>query len=456
MSTVFYSFHLFRPKFFRHLGFNRSEIGEIMAIMALVSFISMAFWGTVADRLKRHRLILAVSAIGMAGSFMLYLIKFSSRFYIWILFVGALYGFFQSGIQPLTDYQALKLLSHYSTENNPKDLYGRQRLWGTASYGLTSYAIGELLQHYTTDVLFYCLPASAIFFVIVLYLFAIPDRGKMHSHSNIEIIGKEEKEYQEKKHNHFENAEKIEIPIVSPIVPKLSPSSIGTANTAIITRTSQSETRVETGENGKKGFISLFSNPHYLFLLLVVFLIGSARAVMTTFLSLYLENDMKLSPSQIGIMANCGIAFEIVIFFFGPYFIRIIGVYWMLIVSQMAMVIRGWAYVFIPTNSNSVWYVYATELLKGVSFGFAQSAGVKLANDVSPPGMEATAQAVYTSMYSQLPLVITSFSGGRMSEYFGSHVLFLATAITSSAALVLFIVKYSLDGSVRIRLPYRH
>lgn len=192
--------------------------------------------------------------------------------------------------------------------------------------------------------------------------------------------------------------------------------------------------------------MKLLRNPNYLFLLVFVFLAGSARAVMTSFVAMYWNEDMDLDTSKVAIAANFGILMEIIIFFMSPFLLRFFGIYWMLIFSQISMALRCWFYAYLPASPDMVYYVYAIELLKGTAFGFAQIAGVKICVEVAPPGLEATAQAVYTSFYSQLPAVLSAAIGGRLYQWYGAKILFFITAIISTAALVLFFVKYTVDG----------
>jgi hypothetical protein len=200
------------------------------------------------------------------------------------------------------------------------------------------------------------------------------------------------------------------------------------------------------GRDTRKPLAQLLTNPDYVFLLVFVFLSGTARAVMTSFAAMYWNEDMDLTTRQIGVAANFGILMEIGLFFAAPFLLDFFGIYWMLIFSQTAMVLRCWVYAFLPAKPSMFWVVYLTELLKGVAFGFGQTAGVKICGDVAPPGLEATAQALYTSFYSQLPAVIAAAAGGRLYQHFGGKVLFYTTAILSTVALALFLLKYTLDG----------
>lgn len=436
MAMVFYAFYLFRPTFItEYLQLNDREYGDISAIMALVSFVTMTLWGTTSDALGRHRLLLAVAASAMAGVFMLFLIHIDNHMalFVYSALLFSVYSFFSSGILPLTDYQAIKLLERQSTFS--KDLYGKQRLWATVSYGVVSFTIGHLIKKWGIAVLFIFLGCSAALFVVVLYLTGVPDQPKPINF----------KRWQRRR-------DETSAAVSAEMVQKKQATS--DEESANIAKTSPLPGATPQVQSKRHPLIMLISNPKYLFFLLVVFMTGSARAVMTTFLAKYLKERMGLDAGQVGNVAVFGIVLEVVILFVSPWFIRTIGIYWMLILAQLAMVLRCWAYVAIPPKPTNVYWVYVVELLKGVAFGLTQSAGVKLSNEAAPVGLQATAQALYTSVYSQLPAVFTAFAGGRLYKAFGPRILFYVTAIVSTLALVLFMIKYAFDGSISLLLCF--
>lgn len=447
MSFAFYAFYLLRANFStKYLELSKSQFGDLSAMMAAVGFLSMAPWGKVADATGRHRLVLAFSTFGMAASFMLFLIRFDSpvaTFWSAALIL-ALYSFFSCALQPLTDYHALKML-----ERQPglsRDLYGRQRVWGTIAYGAISFIMGSLTKSFGPVALFYVVPITSALFVITIFAVTYPDspiplrqafsRQKVNesaldnSASTTQLLDGDVKKV-------VESPNKSDVSLVKkgePIDVILDPGDI--------VHFHGEPPRRDT----RKPLVQLLTNPDYVFLLVFVFLSGTARAVMTSFAAMYWNEDMDLTTRQIGVAANFGILMEIGLFFAAPFLLGFFGIYWMLIFSQTAMVLRCWVYAFLPAKPSMFWVVYLTELLKGVAFGFGQTAGVKICGDVAPPGLEATAQALYTSFYSQLPAVIAAAAGGRLYQHFGGKVLFYTTAILSTVALGLFLLKYTLDG----------
>lgn len=413
VSLVYYTVYLFRFKFIAVvLRLGDSEYGDISALMALVSCFAGTLWGSLADALGRHRSVLLLLCIGVTISFegALWVRSVEGdalRFYLSCL-VLACYSFFASGLFPLTDYLVLKMLSRTAAEpgSSNKDLYSRQVLFGTIGYGVASSVVGYSIGRYTATVLFYLLPLVTLLALLAILSLAPPD-----DHPR-------------------------------PLACKWR-------------RTPPLDGAVQTATNGpaigwsQRPIVRLLANASFMFMLLVVLLTGSARAVMTTFISKYWNEHMHLDEDQVAIAANFGILLEVLIFSLGPIFLRLFGVYWMLLFAQVAMVLRAWAYVVLPPGTPA-FCIYLVELLKGVGFGFTQTSGTKVASDEAAPELQATAQALYTTFYSNLPLVAVSWAGGRCYEAWGPAPLFWITAIGVTTALGLCAAKYVLDGSIRL------
>lgn len=452
MAMAYYSFYLFRPVFIKkYLGMNDREYGDLASILALVSFIFMTLWGTLADALGRHRLALALASLAMAGSFMLFIVPMPTHtvtFY-WSAFVIALYSFFAACILPLTDYQALQMLAESGLMS--KDLYGRQRLWATVSYGAITYLISYLIDTLGPETLFVAVPSTATLFSLYLLIFGCRDKPKpWRTIFQRRSRRKPEPKGQAELNDSTTNLKEAEKEMDKPLEEEEGVKHEEIEKQPYSNQVAIHPSPGSTAANTKSPIMRLLSNPNYLFFLLVVFLVGSGRAVMTTFLANYLGSAVKLTNQQIANATLMGLVLEIIILFCGPWLLHHLGIYWMLIGAQVAMTVRAWAYTIIPPQASLFWLFYLVELLKGVAFGLTQSAGVKLSNDTAPEGLQATAQALYTSCYAMLPAVISAFAGGRVYHAFGPNALFLGTSIISTAALGLFIIKYAWDGRITL------
>jgi predicted MFS family arabinose efflux permease len=420
MSCAFYGFYVYRTNWATDvLGFNTQSFGDMSASMALVGFVSMALWGSLTDWSGRPRAVLSFVATCTAGSFSLFLIDWKAAvgdgrgLYVVYMGILMLYAMFSAGFQALSDDQTLRLLSH-TTDTR---LYGRQRVFETLFFGVTNAALGPLIDTHGLAVLYYWIPVACLSFMAMIYVFGT-DEPMRRTPEDIPIVASEKGGDDQIM---FHQKESI-MASTTDLLP-LEPLP-------------------------KMPFRVLLSNPSFLFLLFGVFLTGFARTVMSTFLTHYLKNEMTLTATETGRAAVCGIVFEVLVFLMSAHFLRAIGIYWMLILAQVAMVVRGWAYVFIPADAKFLYAVYGVELLKGIAFGLTQTAGVRLASELVPPGLEATAQSLYTGMYSMFPGVLAAFVGGRVYQNFGAKILFIATASLSSAALCLFVVKYSYDRKI--------
>lgn len=419
VSLVYYTVYLYRPNFMKSvLRLGDRQYGDICALMALVGCFAGTLWGSIGDTLGRHRLVLLVLCGGVVisfeGALWVRLVEGESlRFYLSCA-VLACYSFFASGLFPLTDYLVLKMLSRSSTgsASKGKDLYSRQVLFGTIGYGLVCLIVGYSIEWYTATALFYLLPMAAFLALLAILTLAPPDDDP------------------------------------KPLMRKWWRR----AGEDDLIQGRASETTQSGGLRvgwRQHPATRLLTNASFMFMLLVVFLTGSARAVMTTFISKYWGEYMQLGATQVAIAANFGILLELLIFGLGPIFLRLFGVYWMLLLAQVAMVVRAWAYVLLPSSSPAI-YVYLIELLKGVGFGLTQISGTKVASEEAPEELQATAQALYTTFYSILPLVATSWAGGRCYEAWGPATLFWVTASVVTMALMLCTIKYLFDGSISL------
>lgn len=454
MNLVVYSFHLYRGPFIvDYLELGKGYVGLSGTLMGLASFPCITMWSGLADRLGRHKLVLSGITIATVACFELLFLKFESMtlrfFYTTAMLM--LYSAFLAGMQPLLDYEALELLS--SKPGFSKEIYGRQRLWGTVAYSCITLGGAYLMKIFGGfEVLGVIMPTAAVVFVVTLYFTALPDKPKKFTLRN-----RKQKGHVEMNEKPLpETNETTEYNEKPELAQYQQPTEITNSNDSLVPiKTDQLH---EQRSKQKSPWKTLLTNANYMFFLLVVLMLGLARATMTLYLTVFWSNSMELSKMQIAYAgAIFGMALEIVVFFVAKYIAPVLGNYWMLVIAQLAMATRCWAYYFIPTEPGLAWCVYLIELLKGLSFGMAHSAAIKIANECAPEGLEATSQALYNSVYVQLPTVIAGLAGlwgfGQLGEA-AEKMMFLGTAIISSVALVLFGVKYSIEG--KLRLGRRH
>ena len=462
MNMVVYSFHLFRGAFITdYLLLDSKYVGLSGTLMGLVSFPCITMWSSFADAVGRHKMVLSAITFGSVICFEMLFFCFGNvtMRLVYSLTFLVLYSAFLAGMQPLLDFEALELLS--SKAGFSKEIYGRQRLWGTIAYSCVTLGGAYLIKLFDGfGVLAFIMPAAAIVFVITLYFTALPDRPKPIFGGRIPPRQQQQQHQLEQKLSTEDQQAMSSVPpgkedFNTPILNELplDPATPATnPNTKLMM-----ESSVEgfAHRRVKSPWKTLLTDANYMFFLFVVLMLGLARAVMTIFLAIIWKTEMGMSTMEVAIAgAVFGMTLEIVVFFVAKYISPIMGNYWMLVTAQLAMVIRCWAYYFIPKSHDWYWLVYVIELLKGLSFGLAHSAAIKIANESAPVGLEATAQALYNSVYVQLPTIIAGLVGMWAFHQFkraAPQIMFFGTAVISTAALLLFFVKYSIEGKIRLK-----
>jgi MFS family permease len=393
---------------------TQKQFGDTMAVMACASFVAMTFWSSLADYTSRHKLVLMTTSLSLGISFQLLLIPINNptgekMFYF---FCFLLYGFIYGGILPLTDYQALKMIE--AIPGVGKEMYGRQRMFGSMGYGLTSLLVGILVDWFGAIAINYVQLTCSLLFCIFVFFSTESDKRPIIEMKIEEINSKTNLKVEEKEKSPESPKQLHEVP----------PS------------------------DHRRPIVILLTNLNFVFLLFSVFLMGIARSVMNAFLALFLADYLNIKATKTGLAVCIGMLSSSAVFYPGAWLIQNVGVYWMLIAAQTLVALRCWAYTFIPHSPSYNWMMYVVEILNGLSTGLTQVSGVKIAIMTAPKGLEATALGLYVSMYTQLPVIVSTFFGGRVYDAKGPVFLFLITAILSTITLVLVFCKYLFERKI--------
>ena len=135
-----YSLHAFQTKFFINWwNFTSYQVGYMMALQCF-NFFGSIFWSQLADKTGKHRTITMVNAFVYCALNALMLIHYfdSERWTgkFWIVGLSTLAGIFLSSLFPLVDAQVVGLLARDGSFS--KDIFGRQRLWGSISHSVAT------------------------------------------------------------------------------------------------------------------------------------------------------------------------------------------------------------------------------------------------------------------------------------------------------------------------------
>ena len=270
-------------------------------------------------------------------------------------------------------------------------MYGRVRLWGALTYGIGNMFLGCLIQ--LTD------SFSPIFSTSILTVFvAIP--------AVYYILPP------------FANATKPKDPITFSVIRSILTSSRSTQ--------------------------VFFVNS---------VIIGGAMSLVESLLFVAMERTMDgSSPVIAGASVLISVLFEIPIFQIAPNLIKSLGTKKMLIIANIAWIVRALGYALF----DKAWIVLLLELLHGITFGLFYSAAVHICVQQSPPGMESTMQSLLDMTFAGFGVALGDMLGGVLFDLIGSSATFIVFAflvLVSSLLCQFFFVEVPPNSSEKEILP---
>jgi len=123
--------------YYNQIGLSSTQIGILSSVGPLIGILAAPLWGWLSDHFSITRpLFILAAALGIGLTYWLSTtVLFTS-----IMALTILSAFFTNPLSTLLDSTTLVLLGER------RDLYGQQRLWGSAGYILTSFFFGQFLQ----------------------------------------------------------------------------------------------------------------------------------------------------------------------------------------------------------------------------------------------------------------------------------------------------------------------
>lgn len=132
--------------FLQQRGLSGAEIGLLGSLPPLISLAANPFWGTLADRFQLHQVVLALCALA-AGLLSIPFVWQENFFPILLLLLAMI--FFRTPVPPLLDSAVMGMLARNGGS------YGRQRLFGSVGFLLTSYGLGQVMTAHDLDLIFW-------------------------------------------------------------------------------------------------------------------------------------------------------------------------------------------------------------------------------------------------------------------------------------------------------------
>lgn len=408
LNMAIYTATTFITKFFMNQWkLEEYQVAVVMSLQITIFFGAM-FWTNLVDRLRKPRMLLMMAIVGYAVFFCFLGLPIFLRpdqglhRLIYSSVILSFTWMCSSCFYPLVDSTIMMMLER--DPNFTKDHYNNQRLWGVPAHVLGGVVSGWAFDKF--GVLGYKVGVliSTLIFAIVAF-FAMPA-----------VITEDVVKKSSKESDGMEKGEKT--------------ASTSTEN--LLAPAAQNPTW------------ALLSKPSFVFFLIFGLSSGILRSSLTNFQSHHMEKGFKMSSTNAAFTTVPRIASEVAVYVFGKHLARYIGVYWMLVLSQVAGLVRIFGYAFF-TSPKSLLLPFFLEVSKGLNSGLLVTSSVRIASDIAPPGCASSAQGLFSGTYTGLSMFVGGLINGLLLYWSGNNLCFMFkwVGFFSLACTVSFCVKYA-------------
>lgn len=432
--------------YWEQLGITNTRIGVIAATQRTVAMLFTPVWGALSDRIGDRKrvliLLLSITAVVVPfqGVFDWQWLVQGRDIYHYLWFFVILQSTFSCASTSLWDALVLVHLK------KDKVLYGKQRLFGAISWGLTYVALGWLVDVIGARVV---LPFSIVTALPLIYFIMrkLPEEVGTGYDETIDRATENEPELGDEKRNNPNNRRLSDSETSE--TRDESPAPISEVSGEVRTDSRKRRRRRKIVTVAKVCHI-IFQSRSSLTFFFVQFVIGGGMSVVENMLFIYLAHKFRATGFLMGLSVGMTVIFELPIFHFTEAIIQRVGCTWMLILGQLAFAIRVVGYTMV----SSAWWILFLEPLHGVTFSLVQSASVFLVSGFASPGLESTAQTLTSTFRMGAgPAVFLLFSGYQMDNH-GEDSLFILCGLAALISTSLYAYVWSKDNNRQERMVY--
>eukprot|EP00730_Choanoeca_flexa_P018137 TRINITY_DN8803_c0_g1_i1.p1 TRINITY_DN8803_c0_g1~~TRINITY_DN8803_c0_g1_i1.p1 ORF type:complete len:493 (+),score=124.96 TRINITY_DN8803_c0_g1_i1:92-1570(+) len=427
----------FLPVFFQDdKGLSLTQIGILGMLSPLVKFLGAPSLSALADYTRQHRLILYI-CLSLSVLFRASLIFVRNGFPTCVVFVILAETLGSVGA-PIFENGVLELLPD-------KALYGKQRLFGAAGYGVAVLVSGLLIQSAGASWPMFInqIVLLSAFGAASLKLPLPSDRSKAESGDGMPLsiqAGSEEEDIGDNDDDNDDRGtdENEDAPADNDRARNESDSGSDTSSTASIIikeLPDKDKTDLDVAVS-KPRFVDVWNvitqDVYTTIFFSTIVLSGFGAGVIENFLFIYIE-ELNGTKTIQGLARFVMCAAEIPLFFFSGFIFDRLGTTGCLTLTFLAFIGR---FVFYAYMTNP-WTVVAAEPLHGITFAVMWTAATRQAHAMAPPGLGTTMQGVLGGMHFGLGSGLGALIGGGIYQRYGSKTTFLTSAGTAAASLVL-------------------
>lgn len=153
---------------YQSLGMSDRQIGALSGTIPLISLVSAAVQGAVADIMRRER---GLFLLALGGSWLAVLLLSQVVDFLWVLAVVSVFALCLAPVVPLIDNATVHLLGRRSSE------YGKLRMWGAVSWGIVALVMGAIIERSDSNPAFFGYLLFLVCLMIVAYRLPVGREG---------------------------------------------------------------------------------------------------------------------------------------------------------------------------------------------------------------------------------------------------------------------------------------
>jgi MFS family permease len=179
-----------------------------------------------------------------------------------------------------------------------------------------------------------------------------------------------------------------------------------------------------------KGLRTLFSDIYVLTFMFIAFLMGIGNGFVG-YLFLLLT-DLGANGTLLGLCLLVNCVGEVPLFYYSGAIIKKMGVTMSFNLAMAAYVIRLGAYALLPWYPT-LWIVLPVELLQGLTFGLAYSAGTVHCRRIAPRYLRSTVQSIFSGLYTGIGAGIGGLAGGMIYNAYNGQTMYIVATVVLMA-----------------------
>jgi len=403
----------YMPLFFQSKGFTKAIIGVFSFLPNICCVIFGPIISARADKTKSHSQTMIFSIV--AGVITTTSMLFVSS--IWAMAVFILAGSVVRS--PLTSLFDSLVISQVGSNN-----FGNYRLFGAASFGIFSLTGGLLLSQnvFSSNEFTPIFLLNAVFCCISAMLCLRIGRRGLGAEGKMAEGGSDGYGVVDTASRHDSDTDPTSLPIPTPtLAPALAPTP---------TQTPTEDVGLLILKRFKKIWVAI------LFFTLITLISGVSDGIIDAFLFIRIK-ELGGSSILCGVGRFITCASEVIVFRVAGRVYSKLGVWWCLVVTQTAFVIRFAGYLFL--TRKFVWAVVFLESLNGFTFALTWQASCSYAGEIAPKGAESTMQSLLESVHWGAGSGLGALGAGFIYHLFGAQILFSIAASLCVLSLIISI-----------------